>query len=108
MSFSQIGDPVHQEDYHPKKHASKAAREFVKVAKENGSGPTAAYEDALLEFGEDAPTLASVRKAANPGSKTIPAEMELLCVLRRTYAATLNPHTPVPGYVQVSWFVMIS
>lgn len=80
---------------------------MVAKAIEGGKGPTEAYEDAVVKFGEDAPTLNSVRKGRHPGSNKVSSQMEILGVLHRTYKSTLNPDSSVPGYVQVCDYLRI-
>ena len=101
MKFSRKEEPNHEEAHRPRKWACKASRDFLQKKLAEGKGPTEAYEDTVVEFGDQAPSINSARKAVNPGRNTVSTQLQLLNVLSRTYAATVNADSRVPGYVQV-------
>ena len=102
MVFRQLGTPDHDPSYESRQWSSAESRKMtIATAIAAGKGPTQAYEVAVVAFGDEAPTLASVRKARHPGSNKVSPQMELLNVLYRTYRATINPDSSVPGYIQV-------
>lgn len=70
-----------------------------------GKGPTEAWENTALKLGASAPTLSSVRKSRQPGSKTISTQDQLMVLLQRTLNGTVNENSPVPGYIQVRLFI---
>lgn len=104
MEFKCFGMPRH-DGVISRKCASEAARAMVKEEIEKGKGPTEAFEDVALKIGSAVPSLGSIRKAKNPGSRSVSTQVQLLCLLQRTYKATVNPDSPVPGYLQVSVFL---
>lgn len=61
-------------------------------------GPTEAFENVVMKIDSAAPTLANVRKT-HPESRSMNTQIELLCKLQRTLQGTVNPQSPVPGYI---------
>lgn len=100
-SLKKTGNEDHVRGYRTRTMSSKEARDMVDDGLRSGKGPTEAFEDAVLVFGDEAPTLASVRKARNPGCNRISSQMQLLTLLDRTYRTTVNPDSSLPGYIQV-------
>lgn len=78
---------------------------MVKEEMEKGKGPTEAFEDVALQIGSAVPSLGSIQKAKYPGSRSVSTQVQLLCLLQRTYKSTVNPDSQVPGYLQVSVFL---
>ena len=77
---------------------------MIEAAIMSGKGSTEVFEDAAVVFAQRTPALSTVRKARNPGCSLISTEMQLLTTLTRTYKATVNPDSPILGYVQVCLF----
>lgn len=100
MIFTRLGEPNH-EGLPTRKWSSGLARKMVQEEMAAGKGPTEAWENTTLKLGEAAPTLASVRKARQPGSKTVSTQHQLLMLLQRTLNVTVNENSRVPGYLQV-------
>lgn len=101
MTFKRLGEPKH-DGILKRKCAPIEARRMIQQELEEGKTPTEAFENVAMKVGPAVPTLASVRKGRNPGSRSMDTQMELLCMLQRTLKGTVNPESPVPGYIQVS------
>lgn len=107
MKFLRSGNVKHDPQFSRKKRSSRAARDAVAALMTAGAGPTEAHELVALSHGEDVPSLNTVRKARNPGSRTVSTEMELLTLFKRTCDATVNPDSCIPGYIQVLFILLM-
>lgn len=104
MIFTRFGEPNHV-GLPTRKWSSKTGRQMVQDELDAGKGPTEAWENTALKLGASAPTLSSVRKSRQPGSKTISTQDQLMVLLQRTLNGTVNENSPVPGYIQVRLFI---
>lgn len=101
MTFVQVGDIEHDEDYQATQRSSKVARQAFEKEIQQGKGTTEAFQD-IASTHKRQPTVTSVRKVKTPRSSKMSTEMQMLCLLQRTYNSVIHPDGLVPGYIQVS------